>query len=125
MLHIDQIFPNQGYRYFSKHATNWTWKFINQPACSEEREEEYERAKRRIFNEMMSPAPHYKYSISLGGTKVSGILLIFSGIWKKNFEMLYFVYLLERICLIDYTVGSAYISYLLTCYLESSIQSAM
>jgi hypothetical protein len=45
---------------------------INYPVCSEEREEEYERAKRRIFNEMMSPAPHYKYSISLGGTKVGG-----------------------------------------------------
>jgi len=58
-------------------------KLINQPVCSEEREEEYERAKRRIFNEMMSPAPHYKYSISLGGTKVggTGILHIFSRIY--------------------------------------------
>jgi hypothetical protein len=51
-------------------------KLINQPVCSEEREEEYERAKRRIFNEMMSPAPHYKYSISLGGTKVGDVLLL-------------------------------------------------
>jgi hypothetical protein len=58
-------------------------KLINYPVCSEEREEEYERAKRRIFNEMMSPAPHYKYSISLGGTKVggTGILHIFSRIY--------------------------------------------
>ncbi len=61
---------------FFKNATgtNWIWKLINQPVCSEEREEEYERAKRRIFNEMMSPAPHYKYSISLGGTKVGDVL---------------------------------------------------
>jgi hypothetical protein len=45
-------------------------------AVSEEREEEYERAKRRIFNEMMSPAPHYKYSINLGSTK-AGATTIF------------------------------------------------
>jgi hypothetical protein len=78
-------------------------KLINQPVCSEEREEEYERAKRRIFNEMMSPAPHYKYSISLGGTKVGGILQIFSRIYlQKKFKILIFVYLLEEICYLDY-----------------------